>query len=196
MPSTESSDQEAGSLFFVGPRRSQASESIYSSSKQTTRSRQASAEQDVEKYSRRASRPFVKCLSSMQRQFPSTQRPRDNPHRAKRADRCNASQRLGVDGFITVLCRLAARAFSLLLKQYRNCTQSFVHLLSGSELAGDVSFQNDDISTFGISCGVLAPYAFTEVIFWPHRIFVPRWLPSSSFFHSSSVLPSLLAVHL
>jgi hypothetical protein len=23
-------------------------------------------------------------------------------------------------------------------------------------------------------CGVLAPYAFAKVIFWTHRIFVPR----------------------
>ncbi len=94
---------------------------------------------------------------------------------AKRGGGCNTSQRLcSGAGLIALLCRLTARWFSVLLKQFRNGTQRFVHLLSGSEFACDIGFQNDDISTFGISCGVLAPYAFAEVIFRTHRIFVPR----------------------
>jgi len=35
-------------------------------------------------------------------------------------------------------------------------------------------FQNNDIGTFGISCGVLASYAFAKVIFWTHRILPPE----------------------
>jgi len=54
-----------------------------------------------------------------------------------------------------------------------NDTQRFVHLLSGSEFACDIGFQNNHISAFGVSCGVLASYAFAEVIFWTHRILLP-----------------------
>jgi hypothetical protein len=61
----------------------------------------------------------------------------------------------------------------VLLKQFRNGTQRFVHLLSGSEFACDIGFQNNHISAFGVSCGVLASYAFAEVIFWTHRILLP-----------------------
>jgi hypothetical protein len=77
-------------------------------------------------------------------------------------------------GFIAVLCRLAAGAFPVLLKQFRNGTQRFVHLLSGSKFACDVRFQDDDISTFSISCSVLAPHTFAEVIFWTHCTLVLR----------------------
>lgn len=87
---------------------------------------------------------------------------------AARGSGCNCG------AFIAVLCRLAAAAFPVLLKQFRNGTQRFVHLLSSSKFACDVRFQDDDISTFGISCSVLAPHTFAEVIFWTHRILVPR----------------------
>jgi hypothetical protein len=53
----------------------------------------------------------------------------------------------------------------VLLNQFRNGTQRFVDLLSGSKFACNIRFQDDNISTFGISCSVLAPHTFAEVIF-------------------------------
>ncbi len=75
----------------------------------------------------------------------------------------------------------------MLSKQFRNGTQSFVHLLGGLKLACHVGFEDNDISTFGILRGVLAPHTFAEVIFWPHPVLGFRLLPSNLFPHNSSV---------
>ena len=95
-----------------------------------------------------------------------------------------------------MLCRFAATAFSVLLKQFRNGSQRFVHLLSSSKFACNVRFKDDDIGPFRISCSVLTTHAFAEVIFRSHRVIIFRRLPSSLLLHSFSVQPVLLVVHL
>jgi hypothetical protein len=76
-------------------------------------------------------------------------------------------------GFIAVLCRFAAGAFPVFLKQFRNGMQRFVDLLSGSKFGRNVRFQDDNISTFGnlAACLPLTPLL---KLFRPHCILILR----------------------
>ena len=102
-----------------------------------------------------------------------------------------------IGGCIVVLCRLTARALPMLLKQFRNSAQRFIHLLSRLELSRHVRFQNDHIGALCIPCRVLSAHTFAEVILWAHFILlVYRRFPSSLLLHNFSVQPVSVVLHL
>lgn len=96
-------------------------------------------------------------------------------HSRERRNRCSPQRRLlTAAGSSPCYAVLRPGTFPMLLKQFRNGTQRFIDLLSGSKFARNIRFQDDDITTFGIFCSVLAPHTFAEIIFPTHCIRVLR----------------------